>query len=264
MKRILIVLLFGFSQCEFFDNPIRVCESSTPNLIVKLISVRPSDQCERPNGAVNLEVKNGTPPFLFRLNGAKPQASGNFTNVFAGEHSVQITDAYGCEGSLIVMVPPAGSVVRAVVSATPDNTCFSNSGTLTISAQGGVPPYTYRIDSLGFSPDSTIYRLDKGVYWVRVRDSRSCQYQLFTRVEHGDTGVSYAKHVQPLINLYCAYAGCHNGDVGIITNFTIFNTVRSFGSLIVRYSGTNHLPKAVPDNEIQYVRCWIEDGKPFN
>lgn len=237
-----------------------VCQSSVPSLQVQLLAATPSSTCPTPNGSIVVKVKNGQAPFRYAIDQGEFQQEGTFSHVSPGDHLIQVTDGIGCRGYLSVFVKPAGDVLRATAEISPDDRCFSDAGTIRIEARGGTPPYQYKIDSLSFQSDSIFYRLDKGSYWVRVRDNAGCEFQLQSKVEHGFTGVSYLQHVKPLISLYCSYSGCHNGDVGPITNFTVFSIVRSYGSIIVRYAGNGHLAKNVPENEIQYIRCWIEDG----
>jgi hypothetical protein len=241
-----------------------MCNSDSPSLRLELMEATFSSDCLRPNGTIRVQVKNGVAPFLYSINNGAGQSEGTFHGLFAGDHLVSVKDAIGCTGFLTVFVAPLGAVVEATLTAAPDDRCFSNAGSITVRATGGERPYQYKIDSLPYRSDSIFYQLDKGSYWVRVRDNKGCEFQRRVKVEHGSTGVSYVKHVQPLVNLYCAYEGCHNGDVGPITNFTLFNVVKSYGGIIVRYSANGHLLKPVPDNEIQYIRCWIEDGYPNN
>jgi hypothetical protein len=59
-------------------------------------------------------------------------------------------------------------------------------------------------------------------------------------------------------------AGCHNGDAGSTINFTQFNIVRTYGNLLVRYASMHHRQPPLSQQDIDYIRCWVEDGKPNN
>jgi hypothetical protein len=53
-------------------------------------------------------------------------------------------------------------------------------GSITITASGGTPPYTYSIDNGASYPYSgpspfTISNLNPGLYQVRVRDANGCE-----------------------------------------------------------------------------------------
>lgn len=258
------LLVFALQGCHLLENPAQVCESPQPNLIIEIISLQASSQCAQPDGAVGVRVLNGRGPYIFSLDGVRQRYEGTFEGVSAGEHLIAVKDASGCEGFLKVFIAPAAGVLQATAVTTNDDKCFSNSGSISIYAREGVPPYEYRLDSLPFRRDSIFRELDKGVYWIYVKDAANCEYQFTRRVYHGDTGTSYSRDVRPVLTSYCVFPSCHNGDVGNITNFTVFSNVKSFGFLLIRYAGTNHLPKAVPEGELQYIRCWIEDGSPFN
>ncbi|MFZ5999036.1 MAG: hypothetical protein ACOYW3_00875 [Bacteroidota bacterium] len=227
ISKCLCILPLLTAGCELLDGRVTpVCQSSVPSLQVQLLAATPSSTCPTPNGSIVVKVKNGQAPFRYSIDQGEFQQEGTFSHVSPGDHLIQVTDGIGCRGYLSVFVKPAGDVLRATAEISPDDRCFSDAGTIRIEARGGTPPYQYKIDSLSFQSDSIFYRLDKGSYWVRVRDIAGCEFQLQSKVEHGFTGVSYLQH----------------------------------GSIIVRYAGNGHLAKNVPENEIQYIRCWIEDG----
>lgn len=86
---------------------------------------------------------------------------------------VTITDANGCAkiDSVFVAEPAA---LDAVVSAT-DVSCFGGKdGSITISPEGGTPPFTYSLNGSAFYGSSTQIALAAGEYPVYIKDGEGC------------------------------------------------------------------------------------------
>lgn len=264
-NRALLFLSIAMFSCDLFG-PVSppVCDPKGIKPTGKLISSQSSTRCTPPDGAFTVEAISGKPPFRYSICDEKAVFDGVFQNLFAGEYKVKIIDANNCEGFLIVTIPAASHVFQASVVTYPDDGCSFNSGRISVKPIGGIRPFQYQLDERSFQTDSVFYQLDKGIYKISVSDAAGCQYQLFARVEHGDTGTSYKNKVQPVISQYCSMAGCHNGDVGVTTNFTQFNIVKSYGMLLVRYASMSHRQPPLPPQQIDFIRCWVEDGGPNN
>ena len=58
------------------------------------------------NGTVTLVPTNGLAPYSFRIDGGPAQATGTFTGLTAGLHTVIFNDANGCSGSGSIIVGP--------------------------------------------------------------------------------------------------------------------------------------------------------------
>ena len=95
------------------------------------------------------------------------------------------------------------------------------------------------------------------------------------------SNVSYAQYIQPVLNLYCATSGCHNGTGGGggISFTTWSNTIASPNVVfpgkpdnsslvwvIEGKPGVNHpnLYYNLNANQIQGVRTWISEGAKNN
>jgi hypothetical protein len=264
-SRLLFFLLLIFTSCDLFG-PVSppTCDPLGIKPVLKVIQNKAATQCSNPDGEFEVEAIGGKGPFRFSIGEEKMQFDGAFKNLFAGEYRVKVTDANNCEGFLNVAVPATSNVFQASVNVYSDDGCSYNSGRIIVKATGGIRPLLYQLDERTFQTDSVFYQLDKGFYQVKVKDANGCQYQLFARVEHGDTGTSYSNKVQPVISQYCSMAGCHNGDVGVTTNFTQFNIVKSYGTILVRYASMQHRQPPLPKQQLDLIRCWVEDGTPNN
>lgn len=90
------------------------------------------------NGSVTLNITGGVLPYTYSW--ASP--TNTLTGLAAGTYSVVVTDAYQCAFSTPYTI---GSPLPLTYTSTVVNpVCHDQTGTITISAQGGTPPYTYQ------------------------------------------------------------------------------------------------------------------------
>lgn len=61
--------------------------------------------------------------------------------------------------------------------------CGTNTGSITISAEGGAPNYSYSLNGLDFSSNATLENLAPGQYNVMVKDAADCEFSLNIVVE---------------------------------------------------------------------------------
>ena len=119
---------------------------------------------------VDVDAAGGTPPYVYSLGGGVFQDEDDFFGLTNGTYDILVRDANGCETTTTVTVSVNNIVV--VADVTRNVTCFSESdGEITVSASGGVAPYTYSL-STGMSQSSpTFSNLTAGVYNVTVTDA---------------------------------------------------------------------------------------------
>lgn len=121
------------------------------------------------DAAVDALTSGGTAPFTYRWNtGATTQA---IVGLPTGTYSVTVTDANGCTGSAsgTVLNPPQ-IVISTSVNAP---ACGSGgSGSASVSATGGRPPFTYKWSN--GQTGTTATGLSVGDYFVTVMDAGGC------------------------------------------------------------------------------------------
>ncbi|PLX31728.1 MAG: hypothetical protein C0600_04840, partial [Ignavibacteria bacterium] len=98
------------------------------NAITSSISHTPI-LCFGDNSTVTVSATDGTPPY---------KGTGTFTRA-AGTHSFTIADANGCSTTETVTITEPTQLTAS--SVTSGITCNVNSGTVTVTATGGTPPY---------------------------------------------------------------------------------------------------------------------------
>ncbi len=113
----------------------------------------------------------GTSPFTYNWLPAGGTNS-SAANLPAGNYSVTVNDNNGCIQSQNVVVDQPTQVVS---SATGTNIlCYGDlNGSVSASASGGIPPYTYLWNPIGVHESSAI-NLGAGMYSVIVTDQNGC------------------------------------------------------------------------------------------
>ncbi len=87
------------------------------------------------------------------------------------------------------------------------------------------------------------------------------------------TTVTYNDQIEPLIETYCSYTGCHNGidrfeDFNFYTGLEQYLTPAMFEARVVDLrdmppSNANG-PITIEDEDFQLIRCWIIQGYKEN
>ncbi len=126
--------------------------------------------CTGPNtSSINLTTSGGLVPFTYAWsNGA---ATEDLNNVAAGNYTVTVTDANGCQviGAAATTVP---TPAVATAAATPVNCFGAANGTATATPTAGGAPYTYVWSNAGNT--SQITGLTAGTYTVTVTGAGGC------------------------------------------------------------------------------------------
>lgn len=130
-------------------------------------SITPSN-CSQSDGAIELSINGGTPPFTYAWNNG-PLSQNNY-NIPAGAYTVTITDAKDCE--TIVAYPISDQNAQVVtISASTDATCSGNcNGTATANVTGGSGLFQYSWNTIPPQTNQTATNLCAGSYSIIVSD----------------------------------------------------------------------------------------------
>ncbi len=155
-------------------------------------------------GAIDITVNGGTPTITYTW--SNTATTEDLTGLTAGSYSVTILDGNGCSASASATISqPAG----LVLNATPVNVgCAGGAnGSIDITVQGGVFPYTYAWSNTATTED--INGLSGGTYTVTVNDFNGCSITAsFTITEPTAITSSLAG-----TNVTCF--GAHNGAIDL-------------------------------------------------
>ncbi len=132
--------------------------------------------CEGTSTNLSAIASDGTALYTFTwnpggLSGQNQTVSPNDTTVY----TVLATDANGCSASdsITIFVTPKPSVS---VGASDLTICLGDSTTLTASANGALPPYTFNwSNGLGAGANKTVAPTQTTTYTVTTTDANSCQ-----------------------------------------------------------------------------------------
>lgn len=162
------------------------------------------------DGAINLTVTGGTPPYTFGWNnGATTQ---NIANLPAGTYSVGVMDANGCEVlvSAITITQPAAPLA-STIGAMQNVNCFGNStGSINLNVTGGTSPYSYNWSN--GSTSQNISNLAAGTYSVTITDANNCTAVL-SGIVISQPSASLAGSVTATQNVSCTGGG--NGSIDL-------------------------------------------------
>lgn len=125
--------------------------------------------CNGAFGSVTLAPTGGTSPYTYLWNGG--QTSSSLTNLVSGTYYYTITDATGCANSSGVYVNYNNGVSAYISNLTPEQ-CLTQNGQTTVTAYGGISPYTYLWNT--GSTAATITNLHAGGYQVTVTGANGC------------------------------------------------------------------------------------------
>lgn len=126
------------------------------------------------NGAINVNLPNGTAPFMFMWGSG--QSTQNIANLAPGAYTVTVTDANGCQGTRTFVVDAPASELTGNIDDIIQPVDPQVFGSADANASGGVPGYTYLWDNGETTPTATM--LSPGPHQVTVTDQNGCEIVL--------------------------------------------------------------------------------------
>ena len=160
--------------------------------------------CGSATGSIVATGSNTTGPYTFSIDGITFQAPGNFNGLAAGVYTVTLQDGNGCKSSGLVNI--LNSNGPAISLSITNATCGNSTGTIVISATGGLAPYQYSLNGVNYQSANIFNGLAGGQYSVRVKDAAGCINSSVITVLSGTT---------PLLTATPASATCglNNGSI---------------------------------------------------
>jgi hypothetical protein len=125
--------------------------------------------CSTNDGAINLSLTGGTPPYSYQWNNG--EASASLAGLYAGTYIVQVTDATGCTKTQSFVVTEDSDLS---ISLTPNLLqCHQEGqGEITSVVSGGTAPYTYIWSNGDTTPN--LSNVNSGRYLLTVTDTNGC------------------------------------------------------------------------------------------
>lgn len=254
---ILISSVF-LSSCVTDDINKVDCDTSDLNIAT---SVSNLTVCVPPNGSITANATGGKSPYTFSIDGANFSGTKTFNSLSAGDYTITVRDADNCDRTVEATVEGVGVSASATVDI--DSGCKGTNGKITVTASNGTGPYTYKLDNAAFVSENTFTSLATNTYQVTVKDAGGCEF-VVTGIKVA-SGVSYQNDIKPILEANCIKSGCHNGDNGAQRNWSVFANVKAKASGIKTRTGNKSMPADIaptglPQNQIDLIACWVDDG----
>lgn len=126
-------------------------------------------------GEIEVIASGGSGTIYYSLNGAPPVTTNTFSNLLAGNYTIDVSDDNGCVVSSLETVAEPPLLDITGITGT-DALCFGASdGTINITAVGGTAPILYSVDNgVSFQPTGAFTGLGAGTYAILVEDANGC------------------------------------------------------------------------------------------
>ncbi len=163
--------------------------------------------CNNNDGAIDITVSGGTPPYSYVWTGDK--TTEDLNNTYAGTYSIRVFDSVGCTKSASYTVTE-NSDLELTVTPNYLHCHQEGGGEITSSVSGGTEPYQY----MWSNNDTTanISSVNSGSYSLTVTDVNGCSTTKSTYI-----GISSMSLSTSVVN-----PSCNGGDDGQISISNIY------------------------------------------
>lgn len=145
------------------------CTVSVEHIITQPTPIYPDTVVEGQTITINGQA--GTAPYQYSVDSAPYQTENVFTNLSAGNHTISLKDAKGCESYNFFVIIADTNPLISTAAVTKQLDCISNAE-ITITATGGQLPYQYSIDGgITFQASPVFTNLPAGTYTATVVDA---------------------------------------------------------------------------------------------
>lgn len=173
---------------------------------ITLVSVTKPSCNGGTNGAININVTIGAPPYTYLwVNGATTQ---DITGLTAGPYEVVVKGVNGCESNMSIAVSEPAAL--SLLTNQTDASCGNPDGSGSVTVTGGTGPYTYAWSNA--STKSSATGLTAGNYSVTVTDSKGCTAKATAAINNIGAATVTLDSIVP--------AGCGSGTGSIYVTVT--------------------------------------------
>jgi large repetitive protein len=125
-------------------------------------------------GSVTVSASGGVSPYTFSKDGTTFQASGTFTGLAPGSHTITVKDDNDCEETIDVTINEPAVLALNATTVNHVSCNGADDGSVTVTATGGTPAYEYSLNGGAYQLGATFADLAPGSYTVTVRDANNC------------------------------------------------------------------------------------------
>jgi hypothetical protein len=256
------VIVLSMLSCSKGEVAKKV-DCAKSDLAAEVVATQDASGCNTNDGVITLNATGGTKPYSFSLNGGRFQTAPDFLKVGAGSYNIKVRDASFCERTVQAEISAANSTLDATTNVVQNDKCNTPNGMATVLGKGGDAPYSYLFGAGGFTTSNVFSNLKEGTYFVTVKDAKDCQKVVRVIVPRGNTGVSYASDIKPIMTLACALPQCHDASEGD-RSWTTYDKVKANAANIKFRTADKSMPTGsgpkLTQEQINLIACWVDDG----
>lgn len=184
---------------------VQTVQISSPQPLIATVASKTDVRCpSAADGSITVGVTGGVQPYTYKW--SNNASSASIFNLAPGIYTLTTTDANACTSTVSAQINSPSPITITVVAKTDVPCPGTNTGAITIMAQGGLPPYQY-FWSNG-STLASISGLTPNNYTITVTDHNDCPKSLSAQIVIAD-------QAPPVLNLKNATVDMDNS--GTIT-----------------------------------------------
>ncbi len=169
--------------CTFESPPVTLAPAAS--LEVELVD-KIDASCNAPLGEIRVVASGGVAPYRYSLDGEQFQNVNVFIGLSAGRYIVSVQDSQYCESFLEVIIHEIEDPI-AQIDTIISVSCFGRSdGQISLSASGGVAPYTFQLDGEDKGDQRNFQGLASGRHEVVLTDSLGCEFGVAFDIPESD------------------------------------------------------------------------------
>ncbi len=165
------------------------------------------------SGAITMAASGGTPGYSYTWN-PTIGSGATVTNLPAGTYTCTVRDFKSCVETKTITITQPSSAVALNISNQQNINCYGEStGSISMSANGGTPSYTYSWSPAN-SPNSSINNIPAGTYTCTLKDFNGCTVVKTITITQPQSPLTTSTSNVNNISCY----GLANGSISINSN----------------------------------------------
>jgi SprB repeat len=160
-------------------------------------------------GSATVIASGGISPYTYSWNTTPVQTTTTASNLIAGTYTASIIDAFGCRKTVNVTISQPLALSASISSFSNVNCKGANTGSATVSVNGGTSPYTYSWNTIPVQTTAKANNLPTGTYTASITDASGCSTSInrtITQASDLTASIKSSSNVK-----------CNNGNTGNAT-----------------------------------------------
>lgn len=139
------------------------------------------------DGIAAVHPSGGAGSYTYLWDDPKSHTSNSVSGLSAGSYTVLITDLNRCTAMATVIVTEPPTLLKAAISGSPPKCAGEDTGSATVTAEGGITPYSYVWNDSKDLNAPTLSGLQAGTCQVVVTDAAGCSVTLSMNLSQPDS-----------------------------------------------------------------------------